>query len=102
MWIPIRVVVRVQVLLAYSWLLSEIANASDINYELAANTVCLNPFEAFTAAALKAMGKPRAHNELQARRVAGGKPMPAWGRVELVARTTKNGIKYKEYQHTGA
>ena len=36
-------------------------------YDAAANTICPNPFEAFAAAALKAMGITKPHEELMAR-----------------------------------
>ena len=37
-------------------------------YDAAANTICPNPFEAFAAAALKAMGITKPHDELMARK----------------------------------
>ena len=70
-------------------------------YEAAANTICPNPFEAFAAEALKAMGITKPHEELMARK---GWSPDVYGKctmkkvaVRLVEKTTKHGIGYREY-----
>ena len=70
-------------------------------YDAAANTICPNPFEAFAAAALKAMGITKPHEELMARK---GWSPDVYGKctmkkvaVRLVEKTTKHGIGYREY-----
>ena len=86
-----------EVLLAYSWRKEEIANPPSMNHELAANTICPNPFEAFMAAALLAMGKPEPHAELMRRLARSNMPV-ANGRVRLISKMTSLNVRYQQYE----